>query len=201
MIAWEAATWQGDAVASAPAPSTAAMLRTQRIIYLALLWATLLYAVLPFFLDVSAGSPGPVLVLAFAVAALGAAGVSVVLPTLMARRSLLAANLPVHEVPDPNSSVSFREHTPTIRVFTRPEQALEKALGLQQVRLLVELSMAEAVAIFGFLVALLGAPWLYALPFFLLSWALFLPRFPTLTRPARMLEATYEARLDPSKPA
>ncbi len=48
--------------------------------------------------------------------------------------------------------------------------------------LLVSMSFAESVAIFGLILGLLGAPEMTVLPFFAASWVLMLIRFPTLEK-------------------
>jgi hypothetical protein len=59
---------------------------------------------------------------------------------------------------------------------------------LYQTTFILKMAMAEAVALFGFVLHFVGFPLAYALPFFVVCWALMIARFPTLEKAIAPLE-------------
>jgi hypothetical protein len=178
---------------------TAQQLRTQRILWGALLVSTLVYLGIGLGIELAPPTPPPpaVLPLALAVAALGTAVMSLVVPERMARERLLALSLPVVE--RAAEETMFADGVRQRRRFADPATALRRAQPVGQVALILELALAESIAIEGFLLLLLRFPAAIAAPFFLLAWALMLARFPTAARLGARLERAYSADLAPAE--
>ena len=137
----------------------------------------------------------PIMPYVLAGVALACAVVSFVLPASFQKQAAARAKLDVKEIPDPNASVMFRDHTPTIRVFADPAAARKKAMQLYFVPLILALAMTEAIAVFGLVLGFLGWGSSVVLPFFAAAWLLYLPRFPRLRVAVAPLEKAHDARL------
>ncbi|HOU90025.1 MAG TPA: hypothetical protein PLU22_03220 [Polyangiaceae bacterium] len=174
---------------------TPSHLLLQRIIWAALLVATLLYLVVALVIELPPfEEPVPAfLPLPLALGAVVMLVVGLVLPPRLVRPRLLALGLPVTELaPD---AALFADRPGRRRRFTDPAAARQRAIPAMNVALLLPLALAESIAIFGMLLLLLGFGAALSLPFFLVAWGFMLVRFPTARRLEHVLEAAYDADL------
>lgn len=160
---------------------------TLRVLWAAILSATIAFLVIP----VSAGdaATGPTLLLPFAFVALGSAVASVFLPRYVLAQGLAKLELQTVEVDDPERA--FGSMVRKRRVFRDPELALRAGYRVHQTAMILGLALAEAVAIYGFVLKFLGAELSSVAPFFVVSWALILYRFPRRSVIAHSLERAY----------
>lgn len=172
-------------------------LRTARILWGALLASTGVYLVLLLTVrpEMDHAPHEPFLFPALAVAALGAAVASFIIPASLYRQNAARAKLDCKEetVQDPvragSDVLPYRETaTRTRKVAAKPEVARRRAFVLYQTAMILELALAEAVCLLGFVLGWLGFPILHVLPFFVVAWVLFALRFPTLERAIAPLE-------------
>ena len=180
-----------------PVPTNAPLLFTPRILWGALLVSTFIYLFVLHTLAVEpvSGSELATLRIALSAVALATAVASFVIPFTMHAKGCAAATLEVKEVPDPNASVSFRDQTPTVRIFADADKARKKALALYFAPFILSLALTEAIAIFGLVLGMQGADWATVLPFFVAAWILYLPRFPRWKAVTGPLEKAKKARL------
>ncbi len=170
---------------------------TLRILWGALLAATILYLVIFFVAGPQTDvPPEPAIGIALAVAAVVVTLISFVLPRNLHRAAIARAKLEIEDAPDPSASVmGFAGRGPTIRVFAQPDAARARAFVLFFTPAILAFALSEAVATFGLVLALIGFPLHWALPFFVLSWTLFLLRVPTYARVYGPLEAIHGAKI------
>jgi hypothetical protein len=109
----------------------------------------------------------------------------------------MASKLEVEEVPDPDASVMFRDQTPTVRRFAKPDAVVSKGMAIYMSPLILGLALGEAVAIFGLVLGLVGFELPMILPFFVASWVLMGVRFPRWSSVIGPLERAHEARFVP----
>lgn len=170
---------------------------TPRILWGALITSTFVYL---YVLQVAApedADPEPMMLPALGVAALVAGVLSVFLPAYLHGRGAMAAELEVEEVPDPDASVMFRDQTPTVRRFAKPDAVVSKGMALYMTPLILGMALGEAVAIFGFVLGVLGFELPMILPFFVASWVLMGLRFPRWSSVLGPLERAQKARFVP----
>lgn len=134
-----------------------------RMIWAALAGAVLLYAGLPVLVAAS-GEGGDALVLPLAGAAVAAGG-----GVFVARRALMGT---IGLIAPPRVASGQRATPDELAA------ALRAALQRYQVGTIVGCALAEAVALFGLVVAMLGAPYGQAVPFFVAGFALIAVQFP-----------------------
>jgi hypothetical protein len=140
------------------------------------------------------GQPEPILLPVLGFVALSVAVVSVVMPRTMLRQALGRLDLRLDSEPDPHAEPSlFRDSAPMRKVFAEPERARERAVMPFQTTLILGLALSEAVAIFGFVLGMLGFDLAYVLPFFVVSWILCAVRRPSLEQIERALEQAKQA--------
>lgn len=170
-----------------------------RILWGALLSATVIFLGVLFWQRragvLPAAPEDPMFLLTFAVAALSASSMSVVMPLMFRRKALLAANLAVEEIDDTGAIGMFRQSAPKVRVFSDAQKARAIALATYQTSLILGMAMAESVALFGFVLGFLGFAPLQVLPFWIVAWLLMLSRFPNDKAIDEPLEKVYDARL------
>jgi hypothetical protein len=124
------------------------------------------------------------------------AALSFVLPRRMHRQALARQQLAIYAEPDPGGFASFyRQAAPTRKVFADREAAYRAAAMCFQTPYILALALGEAVALQGFVLALLGAaPEMWA-PLFTAGFLLILIRFPTERRIVGPLEEALEAKI------
>jgi hypothetical protein len=125
---------------------------------------------------------------------LGIAMASIVLP---ARGFAMALrNMKVEIIDAPGEVLGgFRESAPVVRVIAEPERALSDALVRFQTPFILGMALAESIGLFGLMIGFLGGPPIAYAPFFGVSTALMLSKFPTLPRIERALERAKNAKL------
>jgi hypothetical protein len=126
-----------------------------------------------------------------AIAALGSAIASVVLPPVLMKPAIVALRLPLTEAASVGPSKGRRRP----RRFVDAAAARSALLTAVQAPFIVGLALAESVALMGFVAWFLGFPFVFAAPLFGVSWGLMLSKFPRLEVFERALEATYDADL------
>ncbi len=165
-----------------------------RVLWGALLAATLVYLYIGEMAVDPEMEPNEALLPGLAVAALVSAVASFLLPRFIHRAAVARADLRVKDIPDPNGSVMFRERSSTIRVFADPNRARQRAYQLFLAPFILSLALTESIAIDGLILRFTGFPWVAALPFFAASWALYAVRFPRIRSVLAPLEAAEGAR-------
>jgi hypothetical protein len=118
----------------------AGQLGVARVLWAALFASTLIYVVVLELADTGSSSEWQALVPMFGLAAIGAAGASVVIPRFVKKGSSYLVGL------------------------------------------ILALALAESVCILGFVLGFLGAPPTVVMPFFFVTWALMVARFPTQSK-------------------
>lgn len=154
-----------------------AMLRTSRVLYGALVAATVLLAAISFIVKPDVPQPiQPLVEIYIAVAAVGVAVTSFVFPAKALATS--AARTRMEVVP---SGVTM-EGLPMPPRFADPLGAARRAMAAAQTSFILSLALSEAVSLFGLVLHMLGAPRPVSLPFFVAGTVLAALRFPTLSR-------------------
>jgi len=130
-----------------------------------------------------------------ALLALGVAVASFVIPANMRKTAYAKVDLPVEEVPDTSTSDVIPDRdAPKRRVFAKPDEALEKAFARYQTPFILSMALSEAVGLFGFMLGRFGfSPLVYG-PFFVVSVALMVLRFPTLPKILEPFERAANAK-------
>ena len=177
-----------------------ARMMVPRILWGALFVTTVIYlGVLQFmarFGEIPAAPVEPLMPLAFGVVGLVVAAVSVLLPRHMYRQALQELQLEVvTQVDERGGAVLFRDAAPTIRVFKDPAAVVRSVMPRFFTPFILGMALAEAVALFGFTLAMMGLPLLHALPFWAVAWALMIVHFPAVRRILGPLESLYDVVL------
>lgn len=173
---------------------------TMLVLWGALLTSTFIYLFLVFYVDFDTqdGPRDPMLAPILAMVACIDAGLSLWLPRRFFRVGLSNAEIETREVPDPDASVMFRDQTPMIRVFADRDQARRRIASLTMTPFILGMAMAEAVAVFGFLLGIMGYdPMIWTIPFFVIAWALMLYRLPLESRILARAEEITGVRFEP----
>ncbi|MFK7989865.1 MAG: hypothetical protein AB8I08_27850 [Sandaracinaceae bacterium] len=179
---------------SAPSPPP---MQTFLILYLALLASTFVYlGLLLSGLLVVAPAEDSTLAFGVAASAVGVLAASWFVPRMIHGAAVSALELTIEEIPDPNGSVMFREQTPTIRSFADPERADAEARRVYFTPFILRLAFNEAIALFGFVLGMLGYAPAVVLPFFVVSWVLFAFSAPRPSRWRAPLVAHFDAQLE-----
>lgn len=166
-----------------------------RILWGALFASTFVYLIVLFVVPPQASEPPELsLVIGMAVAAVGTAVTSLVVPRVAHAQALARHRLEVIERADTGASdiLPYRD-APKRRVFADPKAAESLAFATFNAPFLLSLAMAEATALVGFVLAFLGLPLPRALPFFGVAWVLMAVRFPTLRQVIGPVERFYGA--------
>jgi len=162
-------------------------LLTLRVLWFAILSATVAFLFIP--MPVSDPASGATLLLPLAITASGCALASVLLPMQVMRRGLERLKLQTVEVD--NREPALEALAPRRRVFRDPDVAEHAALRVYKTATILGLALAEAIALDGFVLKFLAAGLHNALPFFVVSWALILSLFPRRRAVTRALERAY----------
>ncbi len=174
-----------------------ARLQTMRIIWGAILWSTFLYLFVVFFLRQNGTPPAeggsPLMAPLFAALSVGLAAASIALPRVLQRTQLRAKQWRVTELP-PGERL-FSDRRGRSRHFEDPERVRAESLPVLQSTFIIGMALAEAIALFGFVLLLLGFSWTWGMPFFAVCWVLMLGRFPSQAKLDEQVEAAYDADL------
>jgi F0F1-type ATP synthase membrane subunit c/vacuolar-type H+-ATPase subunit K len=128
-----------------------------------------------------------------AAVAVGLAAASIALPRSLAKKALLEKKLAVEEVA-PEARM-FSDGKGRRRHFKNPEQARAQALPALHTSVIIGMALAEAIAVNGFVLLLLGFEYSWGLPFFGVAWVLMLGRFPSSAKLDQQIEDAYDADL------
>ncbi len=168
------------------------LLLTQRIIWFALLSASILYMVIAFVLvkrPPLLEPPNPIMPLVFGIVAISVTAASFFVPRIVYAQTVQKMNVETKEEAAPNAfPEGYRDALPKRIVFADPQAAIGTALICWQTPLIISLALSEAVALFGFVLAQLGFAPMYTLPFFLAGAVLIAIRFPRLPQIRAMFE-------------
>lgn len=150
-----------------------------------ILWAALLFSQVIYFAMLAAGlfprppvPPEPAMLYGLAGAALVVAVLSWVLPAWLWRSAAARTNVATKPIETPARSAAYRAEVGP-RGFADREAALTLAMQRGFTPFILGCALNESVALFGFVLGFLGFPLLTILPFFVISWLMMLPRFPT----------------------
>ena len=157
-------------------------LRTMRILWSALFLSIGIYVALVFsgVLMTTPTAPEPVLLPALGAVAVMLAAASFVVPGIIFRQAVAKSQLAIESEPVPDGfAASFRTTVPTTKVFADPRAAQKAAVMIFPTPFILALSLSEAVAMFGFVIAMMGFDRLLSVPFFAAGAVLILLRFPT----------------------
>ncbi len=164
---------------------------TARTIWAALLISTFLYLFVATRVPRPAQPAQPILLPVLALVALIDGLLSVVFPAMQLGRALRALNLRVDELQDANAERMFRDLPPTTRAMAEPDDALRRAWPVYQTWFIIAMAQAEAVAVFGLVLMILGFPWFPTILFFVLSWGLMIYQLPSETRLRKAIDRAY----------
>lgn len=156
-------------------------LLTPRILWAALLFSQVLYfgmLAAPGLLPRPPVPPEPAMFYGLAGASVVVAALSWVLPALLWRSAAARTNVETKPIESPARSAAYRADVGP-RGFADREAALTLALQRGFTPFIVGCALNESVSLFGFVLGFVGYPLLWVLPFFLVSWLMMLPRFPT----------------------
>lgn len=154
-----------------------------RMIWTMLLGSIALYVGVALFVDSGQRDPAMAaqLALPLAVLAAGAAAASLWLPQIQYTRAL-------------RSAVEAASWETTQGRFAEPDVVRERAATLFMTPFIVGAALSESVAIYGLILALLGAPPLHWAPFFVASAVLFVLRIPSADQIELPVEEICKAR-------
>ncbi len=141
----------------------------------------------------AASTPEFALLPVLAVAALGVALASILLPPVVLRRSLESLKLEVIELPA--AERMFNDSPRRARRFKDGSSARVELFRHVQPAFLLGVALAEAVALFGLVLWLQGFHGVHVVGFFVVAWLLILSKFPKPAAFQRQLEAIYDADL------
>lgn len=164
------------------------MMRTARVLYAALVTATLLLAGLSLVVQPTAPQPITLAIhLYMAIVAVLVAVVSFVVPAkTMATASARVRVEVLPSAPGPDGS-------PLPARFADPTGAARRAMAIAQQGFILSLALSEAISLLGFALHMLGAPLRASLPFFVTGTVLAALRFPTLARFVAPFERAHRA--------
>jgi len=176
-------------------------LLTMRIIWFALLIACFLYMVIVYVVLTPTAVPStPQMPYFFGAVAACIAIVSFLMPRMVYSQVARVAKVKTKE--EAASSAfpeSYRDAMPKRVVFAEPHVAMGKAYVCFMNPFVMSLAFSEAVAVFGFVIAMLGFAWQASLPFFLTGAVLIAIRFPTESTVLRMFEQAQGASFPSDK--
>lgn len=170
-------------------------LKVLRVLWVALLGSPALFLFVGYMVVTErqeALTPDPILLPVLGATAIGSAMASVLLPRVLLRPALLGLGLPLTDAPSPGPSRGRRR----ARRFADSGNARSRLLATVQTYFILGMALAESVALQGFVLWFLGFPFIYVAPFFVVSWALMLVKFPRRPQFELELESAYDADLD-----
>ena len=167
---------------------------TLRMLWAALFSATLIYLGVLQVIPARETAPAPMLVLVLVGTAIATAVMSFILPRHLLRAALAAAEVETTEIADQNAQSLFRDAATMVRVFEDSAAARRAALVASYTPSILRFALSEAVALYGFVLAFLGAELTVYLPLFLISWVLFGAHFPARAKIDKALEDAKGAR-------
>ncbi len=136
-----------------------------------------------------AGPHEPILAIAIGAVAVVVAVVSFVLPGIVLKASVKQLGLETRPAP------SFGDLPAGTLVFANPAGARARAAASLQSAMIVRIALREAIALFGFVLGILGFGLPIVLPFFVLAWVLLALAFPSDGSMDRQLEKAAGAKL------
>ncbi len=166
-----------------------ARLQTPRILWGALVFATLMIGALPWIAQHPDQTPNPIMLPALGGMSLVLAVLGLVFPEMQLKIGL-ARRLSgkIVERPNPAAEVTFREAAPPLKEFDDPSSAWTNALMVWQPAFIMKLALAESIAMFGLVLSMTGFPQTTSIPFTVLAATLQLVRFPTAEKLSRAVE-------------
>jgi hypothetical protein len=165
----------------------------QKVLWGAITGTTVLLLTVAVLLDPTTNQPDPMLVPLLGMLALTSGGMSVFLPRQITRQQLRARGIPTR-VRSPDERM-FADGPQTRERVIEDDAAVQRAVAPLQSGFVLGIALAESVALFGFVVLFLGNPLLLGLPFFVVSWALLLSKFPSKSRMEQTLRDSLDADL------
>lgn len=173
-----------------------AILRTQRILWAALLVASFIEAGISFYVPVPPGMhPQQVMAIAIAAIAVVVAVVSFVLPATNIRLALRSLDAEVKEEPAPPDEMGYRERAPTVRTIHLTQSSFRALLLRSQVPLILSLALSNAITLFGVVLSRLDHPPATFAPFLVVGSVLMAIRFPSEQRLIRAIERQHQAKV------
>jgi len=167
-----------------------------RILWIAMLLATAMYAGLAFsgIFRPPAEPAERMMPFVFGVMAIVLAVVSFALPRTIHANAARASTVEIREEAPPDGfSERYREAMAKRRVFADPQAALGKAYFAFMTPFVLSIALSEAIALFGLVLAVLGFEKIIATPFFVAGALLIAIRFPTHAKITRAFEEAHGA--------
>lgn len=169
---------------------------TLRVLWFAIFGSTVMFLVVGLTViqersDMS--EPNAILLPVIGLSAVAAAGLSLIVPRQVLRRSLRALGLRTQELP--REELMFNDGKRHKKRFVDPAEARSRLMLPVQKSVILGLALAESVALHGFLLWFLGFGFAIGLGLFALSWVLMLAQFPKLEVYERELTSVYDAEL------
>ncbi len=181
----------------------ASTLRMSRILWGALLWSCVLYAIVAFVARPADAVPQPILLPLLSVAAVVVAVLSFVIPRITyasAARSMTNKPAIVERGAMPVDAAHFRSSGTSGPVFADAPAAEAAARKLYQTTLILGIALSEAVALFGIVLAFTGFGPVVFLPFVAAGAVLIAIRFPTRDAVVSPFEKVFGAKLEDVPP-
>lgn len=177
-------------------PTIDARMRTQRILYAALLASNAMFAVVALNAPPHAPPDSPVMLIALAAVSVMVLGVSVVLPGAFEKKALAGVQAELRSGSDESLPTSLAKHS-SARVFASPRTALADAITRMYTPFILRMALREAVGVYGLVLVFLGFPLHYGFAFMAVSFLAMALAFPSLGRIADALEQAKGASLGP----
>jgi hypothetical protein len=177
-------------------PTIDARMRTQRILFGALLFSNAMFAVVSLNAPPHAPPEDPVMLIALVCVSVAVLVVSFVLPATFERKGLESMPAELTSSADPNQPSSFAKHSGA-KAFANPRKALADALARTMTPFILRMALREAVGIYGLMLVFLGYPMHYGFAFMAVSFLAQSIEFPRLSRVADALEKAKGASLGP----
>jgi hypothetical protein len=155
-----------------------------RILWGALAFSTVVCLVPLQFIEPQGGPPTLALLLGLGAAAVCIAAASLAVPRVFYGAAVLRATIPTREEPNPMGMPGVAKRL----VAADPEAALRTVLPAFQTAFVLQMALAEAIAMLGFVLGFLGYTAPTYLGFFVASWALAAYHFPTAKKVLRPVE-------------
>jgi hypothetical protein len=173
-------------------------MRTLHILWGAILSSTVMIFGASFVVEAQPSKELALLLPAFGFLGLNMAVLSFWLPPKTAVHALQRVVIPTREIDDP---MSLPGSGRTVKVPTDPASAHRTVLQLLQPPLILRLALGESVALFGFVLHVMGAPVPHILPFFVVCWVLHFIAFPSDKAMLAFAQKHTGVRLDLVTPA